>query len=99
MSSGSTSKAPNRELLLAQHRFPGPYTIKVFGPGQGGEFVDAVQAAVKRALCLGQVQMRERKSTRGNRICVTIELQAQSVDEVIALYESLHQIETLQLIL
>lgn len=93
-----SSKAPDRELLLAHHRFPGPYTIKAFGPGQGN-FSDRVHRALQEAAIVCPVELRERKSAGGNRMCVTIEMQAQGVDEVIRLYEALHRIETLQLIL
>lgn len=93
-----SSKAPDRDLLLAHHRFPGPYTIKAFGPGQS-DFPDRVQNALQEAVILCAVELRERKSAGGKRMCITIEMQAQAVDEVIRLYEALHRIESLQLIL
>lgn len=91
-------KAPHRDLLVKHHQFPGPYTIKAFGPGQG-EFRSAVESALVDTGCETRASLSERASKAGNRVCVTIELQAQTVDEVIALYEALHRISTLQLIL
>lgn len=91
-------KAPHRDLLLEHHEFPGPYTIKAFGPAQG-TFRSQVEQAVRDCGCELRASLRERASRGGNRICVTIEWQAQSVDEVTELYEALHRIESLALIL
>lgn len=91
-------KAPHRDLLLKHHQFPGPYTIKAFGPGQGA-FRQAVDEALAECGLTEAATLKERASSAGNRVCVTIELAAQSVDQVIELYEALHRIETLQLIL
>jgi hypothetical protein len=90
----ASSRAPDRELILSQHEFPGEYVIKVFGPGDS-TFRAGVQAAV------GHLQFRssERATRSGSRICITLVLAATSVDEVIDAYERLHGLETLQLIL
>lgn len=93
-----SSKAPDRDLLLEHHTFPGPYTIKAFGPAQEN-FRGEVDAALLQCACESRAQLSERVSKGGNRMCVTILLQARSVDEVIALYEALHRIESLALIL
>jgi putative lipoic acid-binding regulatory protein len=88
------ARAPDRALILAGHRFPGEYVIKVFGPGDE-DFRGAVAAAV------GGVHhaATERGTRSGRRICITLVLVAQTVDEVIGVYDRLHAVERLALIL
>jgi putative lipoic acid-binding regulatory protein len=91
-------RAPARELLLANHSFPGEYVIKAFGPGHG-EFRAAARAAVVAVVGEDAVEVRERGTTSGARCCVTFTLQAQSVADVEAVYERLHDLDDLLLIL
>lgn len=90
----ASGRAPDRELLLSRHEFPGEYVIKVFGPGDS-TFRDSVEAAVAHL----QSRSSERATRSGRRICITLVLDASSVDQVVDAYERLHDIETLQLIL
>lgn len=92
-----SKRAPDRDLLLSQHEFPGEYMVKAFGPS-GDAFATAVHAAATSVVG-GRFASRTRDSTRGQKICVTLELQAETVDEVIAVYERLHAIDSLLLIL
>lgn len=92
-----SKRAPDRELLLAQHPFPGEYMIKAFGPS-GPAFVTAVEAAAS-SIVGSRFVSRTRDSRQGNKICVTLELQAETVDEVIEVYERLYAIDSLLLIL
>jgi putative lipoic acid-binding regulatory protein len=94
----TSSRAPNRELLLANHAFPGPYLIKAFGPNDA-RFRGGIQAAVERHLGPERVRFSERKTKSGTRICITAELNARSVDEVIAVYDSLYDVAGLALVL
>ena len=98
MSADTTRKAPSRESLLAVHQFPGEYVIKAFGPGHG-EFQVAVMAAAHAELHPDRVVVQTRVTNSGGRQCVTLTLHALTVEEVEALYERLHLLDTLQLIL
>lgn len=95
--SESTRRAPARELLMATHDFPCAYVIKAFGPAHD-EFREAIGVAVRSAVG-ARVEFRERLSSRGNSICITLELQAVEVDEVIATYERLGDVPNLRMIL
>ncbi|EDM73601.1 hypothetical protein PPSIR1_33656 [Plesiocystis pacifica SIR-1] len=93
----STRRAPERELIESQHEFPGEYLIKAFGPASATFREGAVAAA--RGAVGDRVSVSERLSSKGNSVCVTLVLQAQTVDEVIATYERLHELSELKLIL
>jgi putative lipoic acid-binding regulatory protein len=94
---GESTKAPARELLEAAHRFPCEYVIKAFGPALA-EFRSGVGAAAHAAVG-ARVELSERVGSKGNSICITLTLAAQSVDEVIFAYERLHAVPGLRLIL
>ena len=91
-------KAPNRELLLDAHEFPGEYVVKAFGPALG-DFEARMQCAVELVIARENARFSSRRSAGGNRLCVTVCMEIQTVDEVIAVYEEIHRIETLLLIL
>ncbi|MFV8751048.1 DUF493 family protein [Nannocystaceae bacterium ST9] len=93
----STRRAPARELLEAVHQFPCAYVIKAFGPAHD-EFRVAIGEAARLAVG-ARVEFSERVSSRGNSICITMELQAEHVGEVIETYERLHDVPSLRLIL
>jgi putative lipoic acid-binding regulatory protein len=93
----STSRAPARELLEATHQFPGPYFIKAFGPANDG-FRLAIEHAGRLAVG-ARLQLSERLSSKGNSICITLTLAADSVDEVVMAYERLHEVPELKMIL
>lgn len=95
--SASTRRSPARELLEAVHQFPCVYVIKAFGPAQD-EFRGAIGAAARSAVG-ARVVLSERVSSRGNSICITLELQAEHVDEVVETYERLHDVPNLRMIL
>jgi putative lipoic acid-binding regulatory protein len=98
MSDDPNRKAPSREAMLAVHQFPGEYVIKAFGPGDP-DFHTAVVAAVHAEVPPERVQVQVRNTATGARQCVTFTLQAERVEEVEAVYERIHQLETLLLIL
>ncbi len=95
---GDPKAAPDRELLLANHAFPGEYIIKAFGPS-GAPFETAVQRCAHEVLDPDRVASHTKVSSGGRRICVTLTLNASSVDEVIQTYENLYQLPDLLLIL
>lgn len=90
-------RSPDRELLLANHDFPGEYVVKAFGPGRD-EFLEAVRSSAHEILG-ERFDASTRHSSKGARSCVTLRLQAETVDEVIGVYERLHDIPDLMLIL
>lgn len=94
---GESTKAPARALLEANHQFPGEYVIKAFGPAQP-EFRVGVGEAVTAAVG-ARVEVSERVSSKGNSICITLTLAAETVDEVIFAYERIHAVPGLRLIL
>jgi putative lipoic acid-binding regulatory protein len=93
----STSRAPARELIEANHEFPGEYLIKAFGPAD--ELFRAAVAEAARAAVGARLVLRERISSKGNSICITVVLQAEDAGEVIRAYERLHDVPRLKLIL
>jgi putative lipoic acid-binding regulatory protein len=93
----STSRAPNRALLEASHEFPGEYLIKAFGPATE-QFRVAIHDAGRDAVG-ARLEISERVSSKGNSICITLALRAETVDEVIFAYERLHAVHGLKMIL
>lgn len=101
--SGSTQRpdesrrAPAREAILAAHSFPGEYTIKAFGPADGafrGAVVDLAHDVVGAA----RVVVSERGTRSGDRVCLTIDLQAERVEDVEEVYARLYSLPTVLLI-
>jgi putative lipoic acid-binding regulatory protein len=78
--------------------FPGEYVIKAFGPS-GGTFEADAEACATGVLGEDRVAAHTKFSSGGRRSCVTLTLRANTVDEVIATYERLHELEALMLIL
>lgn len=92
-----SKRAPSRELLLANHSFPGPYVVKAFGPG-ADSFREEVEACAHAVVGV-RVEVTQRASKGGNRMCVTLTLDAKNVDEVIDVYDRVHEVDGLKLIL
>ena len=91
-------QGPARELLLANHSFPGEYIVKAFGPGDG-VFAAAVAREAVAVVSEARLVVSERGTRSGHRVCVTLTMQAESVDEVLAVYERMYAIDGLMLIL
>jgi putative lipoic acid-binding regulatory protein len=90
--------APARELLLANHQFPGEYIVKAFGP-HTEQFRSEIRACATAVVGETRATVDERLSRRGSRMCITVTLHAQTVDEVIGVYERMYEVEGLMLIL
>jgi putative lipoic acid-binding regulatory protein len=84
--------------LLANHQFPGEYIVKAFGPGTG-DFRAAIQDCATAVVGVTRLRVDERMSRRGSRMCVTLTLHAETVDEVICVYERIYGVPNLMLIL
>jgi len=98
MSGDTSRKAPSRESILAVHQFPGEFVIKAFGPGTT-DFHDAVVAAAHAEVPAERVQVQVRTTTSGARRCVTLTLMVETIEQVEGVYERLHLVEQLFLIL
>lgn len=98
MSAEPPRKAPSRDAILAVHQFPGEYVIKAFGPG-APEFHAAVVAAAHAELSPEHVHAQVRGTATGARQCVTLTLRIQRIEQIEAVYERLHLLESLMLIL
>jgi putative lipoic acid-binding regulatory protein len=81
-------RAPNRDLLLATHNFPGPYLIKVFGPPTP-EFRQQLDSALAQSLMQAAPQTSEKISAKGSTLCISLHLHVETVDEVIDVYEQI----------
>jgi putative lipoic acid-binding regulatory protein len=90
--------APARELLLANHAFPGEYTVKAFGPSTAG-FREAIEAAAAAVIGQTRTRVSERTSRAGARVCITLDLNVETVDEVIDVYARIYQVSELKLVL
>ena len=90
--------APSRELLLANHEFPGAYVIKAFGPNDEG-FRAGVVGSATSVLPENHVEVSERSTKNGRQICVTLTLSARTVEDVEAVYAGIYEVDGLRLIL
>lgn len=98
MSERESSAAPSRELLLANHAFPGEYIVKAFGPPTES-FRAGVHASAAQVVGAERVRVDERSSRHGRRICITLTLAVDTVDEVIGVYVHMGRLPELMLIL
>jgi putative lipoic acid-binding regulatory protein len=90
-------RAPAKELLEANHSFPGSYLIKAFGPATDA-FRSGIDGAARRAVG-ARFEASERLGSKGKSICITLTLAAEHVDEVVSAYERLHEVPGLKMIL
>lgn len=77
--------APARELILANHRFPGEYIVKAFGPGSP-EFRRLIRSCAVEVMGEKRVATSERATRSGHKICITLKLAADTVEEVEQVY-------------
>lgn len=98
MSAPPARRAPQRDLILAAHTFPGEYVIKAFGPGRAA-FRERVTASAHAVLEAHRVVVSERSTKSGTRTCITLTLAIAHVDEIEAVYERIYELEDLMLIL
>ncbi|MBL8944871.1 MAG: DUF493 family protein [Myxococcales bacterium] len=98
MSERASESAPSRELLLATHAFPGEYIVKAFGPGTD-EFRAQVHAVAAAVVGIARLQSTERATKSARRICITLVLAVDTVDEVIAVYHQIAGVDGLLMLL
>lgn len=93
-------RAPSREMLLAVHRFPCEFVIKAFGPGPTkSDFNARAVACAERVVTAARVTSSERATASGRRVCVTLNVQAERVEDVEDVYEALFELDDLLMIL
>lgn len=86
------------ELLESTHEFPGPYTIKVFGP-HSQDFLDRVRDTTRAVLMGGEFDLSFRSSSKGTHGCATVDAQVEDAQQVILLYGELANIDGVRMIL
>jgi len=82
-------KFPSLELLKATHSFPGAYTFKVIGEHQNSFPERVIEAALQAVGPECNPRHTVRETDSGKHIAVTLEVQAESADKVIRIYEKL----------
>lgn len=81
-------------------KFPCDYVFKVFGDNQRGEqFQLDVLAAVSETIPIGLDSLRQRNSSGGKYICLSVLVMAESRSQLEAIYCSLQQVEGLRYLL
>ena len=98
MSGRASPVAPSVELLLATHVFPGEYIVKAFGPGNDG-FRAEVLASAAAVIGAERVRTSERGSRHGRKICITLTLSVETVDDVVRVYEQISGVPELLMLL
>lgn len=87
------------DLLNSVHDFPGPYTFKVIGRAED-EFVERSVLAVRESLEWEFDPPFETRETKGGRhVAVTFQLQMETAEAVLAVYDGLKQTEGVVLLL
>lgn len=93
------SNFPSVEALEGAHTFPGPYTLKIFGVHEQ-HFIDNVHREVMSVLEKEDRYRTElRPSSKGTYCAVQVIVQAQSAEEVQALYVALSDIQGMKTML
>lgn len=87
------------EKLEEAHTFPGPYTLKVIGTNDDS-FIARVLRVARESLDLAaDPEHSSRESNSGKHISVTLELTVESAHGVAKLYEEMHQVEGLTMLI
>lgn len=90
---------PSAELLEATHTFPGKYQIKVIGLVDDAferRVLDAVGAVLPWP---GHVEVSTRVTPGGRHVALTLHLTVETAEQVRELYERLHALSGLSLLL
>ena len=90
---------PSVDLLESNHPFPGVYQIKAIGLAEG-DFEGRVVAAVVSELgSASSLDYSVRATPGGRHIAITLQIQAQSADQVRSIYARIHALSGLSLVL
>ena len=90
---------PTIELLESTHSFPGGYMFKVIGRAEGN-FIGRAVAAVRMHLSESvEPPFSSRKTSNGAHVSVTIEPSVSSAEDVLAIYQTLRDLDGLVMLL
>ncbi len=90
---------PEKALLESIHQFPCLYTYKAIG-SDSERFVGHVVAAVRSQLKeRNEPAFSFRRTANGRHVCVTIEPEVDSAEQVLEIYRELQQVDGLVLLL
>jgi putative lipoic acid-binding regulatory protein len=90
---------PHDELLGAHHQFPGTYQIKAIGSNDDDFAGRVVAAALSELSGPSELEHSIRQTQGGRHMAVTLQLNVQSAEQVLAIYAALKQVEGLALLL
>lgn len=87
------------QQLEEAHTFPGPYTLKVIGTNDS-TFIARVVSVAREALEMEFDPVHScRNSSSGRHVSVTLELSVESAAGVAVLYEQMHKVEGLTMLI
>ena len=91
---------PSIEALESVHSFPGTYTIKAIADNNPA-FVDRVHDCIEANLDSNEFlqSSKERVSSKGNHISVTLAIHVQTANKVRILYQELLKVDELRMLL
>ena len=90
---------PSVDALESVHAFPGPYTFKVFGPGESSVMEDARSIALTHVESVEDVSLSTRASSRGTYVCVSLKMTVASAEMVREIYRALVRLESVRFLL
>ncbi|RJX30638.1 MAG: DUF493 domain-containing protein [Desulfarculus sp.] len=96
---GCRAQAETLALLMEHHRFPGPYMFKIIGFDDNG-FLQRVRLAAEEVLgpLNEDSQVRSRPSAGHKYLAVTLDVEVDSPDQVLAVYAGLRRLEGLMVL-
>jgi putative lipoic acid-binding regulatory protein len=90
---------PSVERLESAHQFPGTYQIKAIGDA-GEDFTSRVISAVLEELAAPEDLTHSVRTTQGgHHVAVTLDLRVQSAEQVRTIYNRIHELKGLILLL
>ena len=84
-------KFPPIDLLESTHSFPGVYQIKAIGSVDDGFENRVISAARSETANDSDVEFTVRTTPGGRHISITLELKAESAEQVRRIYAKIHQ--------
>lgn len=86
------------QSLQAVHEFPGPFTFKAIGENND-EFVSQVVQAVLNVLGQVEPEVTTRESSGAKHISVTVDVEVDSPEKVLAVYRAFEGVEGVRFVL
>jgi hypothetical protein len=90
---------PSVELLESIHSFPGVFQIKAIGVNEN-DFVARVLTAVQEEVATpSEIDHTLRETPDGKHVSLTLDVTVQSAEQVRAIWDKVHKVEGLKLLL